>query len=268
MRLPEAGKTMTRADALGLSLVAALLGQWLIIDLSPAGIIVPVVIYLALLLDGVFRPAAPWLMPVAVHGSRQRPQVALTFDDGPDAEVTPQVLDALKQAGAKASFFTIGRHLDAHPELAARIHAEGHELGNHSYDHSRMLNFARPPAMRAEILKGAEAVAKVTARQRLPLYRPPVGLKNPPLARVVEQLGLKIIAWSLHSRDTRMDDPQAIAERVLSKVKPGDIILMHDGHDLPGATRPATAEALRRILQGLEAKGLESVTVSELLRAS
>lgn len=259
---------MTRADALGLSLVAALLGQWLIVGLTPLGIALPVAVYLALLMDGVFRPAAPWLMPVVVRGSRKQPLVALTFDDGPDAEVTPEVLDALKQAGAKASFFTIGRHLDAHPELAARIEAEGHELGNHSYDHSRMLIFARPPAMQAEILKGAEAIARVTGRQKLPLYRPPVGLKNPPLARVAERLGLKIIAWSLHSRDTRMDDPQAIAERVLSRVKPGDIILMHDGHDLPGGSRPATAEALRRILQGLREKGLESVTVGELLKPS
>ena len=80
--------------------------------------------------------------------------------------------------------------------------------------------------------------------------------------------GLRVIAWSLHSHDTRSDDPQAIAERVLSRVKPGDIILMHDGHDLPGKTRPATAEALRRILQGLSEKGLESVTVSELLRST
>lgn len=257
---------MTRADALLLSLVFVLLAEWLIIGLTPLGIALPVLVYLLLLLDGVFRPASPWLMPVVVHGDRQHSRVALSFDDGPDPEVTPEVLDALREAGARASFFVIGRHLDAHPEIAHRIHAEGHELGNHSYDHSRMLNFARPPAMQAEILKGAKAIRRVTGREKLPLYRPPVGLKNPPLARVVERLHLRVIAWSLHSRDTRLHDPQAIAERVLSRVRGGDIILMHDGHDLPGKRRPATAEALRRILQGLREKGLEVVTVSELLR--
>lgn len=259
---------MTRADALLLVLAGILLGEWLILGLSLPGILIPVGVYLALLADGIFRPASPWLMPVIVHGPRDVPAVALSFDDGPDPQVTPEVLEILKAAGARASFFTIGRHLDEHPQIAQRIQADGHELGNHSYDHSRMLNFARPPAMQAEILRGARAVQKVNGKTSLPLYRPPVGLKNPPLARVVERLGLKIIAWSLHSHDTRLDNPQAIAERVLSRVRPGDIILMHDGHDLPGRSRPATAEALRRILQGLRDKGLEVVTVSELLKAA
>ncbi len=257
---------MVRSDALLLSLLAVLLAEWLIFDLSVAGVLIPVAIYLILMADGVFRPASPWFMPLVVHGPRDVPAVAMTFDDGPDAAVTPEVLDVLKSAGAKASFFTIGRHLDAHPQLAQRICDEGHELGNHSYDHSRTLNFARPPAMKAEILRGAGAIQKFTGSDRLPLYRPPVGLKNPPLARVAQALGLKVIVWSLHSHDSRIQDPQAIAQRVLSRVKPGDIILMHDGHDLQGKDRPATAEALRRILQGLREKGLESVTVSELLR--
>lgn len=259
---------MTRADALALSLAAVLLAEWLIFDLTLIGILVPVAVYVLLLTDGIFRPAAPWLMPVVTRGSRNLPQVALTFDDGPDDKVTPQILDALKSANASATFFTIGRNLDEHPDLAARIHSEGHELGNHSYAHSRMLNFARPPAMQAEILRGAQAIGKITGKDRQPLYRPPVGLKNPPLARVAERLGLRIIAWSLHSRDTRMHDPAAIADRVLSRVRPGDIILMHDGHDLPGKSRPATADALRLVLKGLQEKDLQPVTVSELLRGT
>ncbi len=147
-----------------------------------------------------------------------------------------------------------------------RIHAEWHELGNHSYDHSPLLNFARVPAMQAEILRGARAVQRITGKTSAPLYRPPVGLKNPPLAKVVERLGLNVVAWSLHSHDTRKQNPQAIAERVLSRVRSGDIILMHDGHHRPGKSRPATTKALRLILQGLREKGLATVTVSDLVK--
>lgn len=257
---------MTRADALLLSLGAVLLGQWLIFDLSWPGVLAPLGIYLALLLDGVFRPVSPWLMPVISHGPRDVPAVALSFDDGPDAEVTPEVLDILKSDGARATFFTIGRHLESHPEIAARIVAEGHELGNHSYDHSALLNLARAPAMQAEILRGAGAVQRITGKTSPPLYRPPVGLKNPPLAKVAGRLGLKVVAWSLHSRDTLYRNPQAVAKRVLSRVRPGDIILMHDGHNLPGKIRPATTRALCLILQGLREKGLETVTVSDLIK--
>lgn len=256
---------MTRADALLLSLGAVLLGQWLIFDLSWPGVLAPLGIYLVLLLDGIFRPASPWLMPVISHGPRDVPAVALSFDDGPDAEVTREVLDILKSDGARATFFTIGRHLDSHPDIAARIHAEGHQLGNHSYDHSSMLNFARAPAMQAEILRGAGAVQRITGKTSPPLYRPPFGLKNPPLAKVAGRLGLKVVAWSLRSHDTLHQNPQAIAGRVLSRVRPGDIILMHDGHHLPGRNRPATPKALRLILQGLREKGLDAVTVSDLI---
>ncbi len=259
---------MTRADALGFLLAAVLLAEWLIFDLTLAGVLIPAGIYLLLVLDGVFRPASPWFMPVITHGSRNVPLVALTFDDGPDAEVTPKVLDALKAAGATATFFTIGRCLEANPALARRIHAEGHELGNHSYAHSRTLNFAREKGMQREILKGADTIQSVTGRTSMPLYRPPVGLKSPPLARVAGRLGLKVVNWSLHGHDTGSAPADKIARQLLERVRAGDIIVLHDGHDLPGKSRPQTAEAVHLILQGLADKNLRSVTVSELLRSA
>lgn len=256
---------MTRSDALGFLLAAVLLAEWLIFDLSVIGVLAPVLVFLVLLLDGVFRPASRWLMPVITHGARDGNQVSLTFDDGPDPIVTPAILDALRSAGAKATFFSIGRHIEAYPELAQRIHAEGHELANHSFGHSRALNFARDGAMRAEILKGARAVQAVTGMSKLPLYRPPVGLKNPPLARVANKIGLTVVNWSLHGRDTGGADAERIAARVLAGIQPGDIVVLHDGHDLDGKTRPQTVEALQMILDGLREKQLQAVTVSRLL---
>lgn len=227
---------------------------------------IPALLFLALLTDGIMRPASNLLYPTVSHGERARRCVALSFDDGPDPQVTPLVLDALKQFGARATFFTIGRALQAQPLLAARICAEQHELGNHSWEHSRWQNFWSAQRQQAEIERGAKAITALTGDSASPLYRPPIGLKSPPLARAARRLNLTLVAWSLHSRDTRERDPQRIAQRVLKKIRPGDIVLMHDGHDLPGQHRPACAQALPQILQGLRERGLQCVTVSELLR--
>jgi peptidoglycan/xylan/chitin deacetylase (PgdA/CDA1 family) len=97
------------------------------------------------------------------------------------------------------------------------------------------------------------------------LYRPPIGLKSPRLARVAARRQLTLVAWSLHSRDTRTADPGRVARHVLERIQPGDIVLMHDGHDSPGKHRPACAPAASTILDGLCEKGLQCVTVSELL---
>jgi peptidoglycan/xylan/chitin deacetylase (PgdA/CDA1 family) len=191
--------------------------------------------------------------------------VALSFDDGPDPEVTPALLDALADHGAHATFFAIGRSLESYPQLARRLLAGGHELGNHSWRHSRWQNFLGAAAQRREIEAGAQVIRALTGSPAEPLYRPPIGLKSPPLAKAAYQQQLTLVAWSLHSRDTRSDDPERISRRVLERIRPGDIVLMHDGHDLPGRHRPACARALPPILRGLRQKGLDCVTVSELL---
>ena len=259
---------MTRAQALIGSWLGACLGLSLIFDISWWTLGLPTLIFLILLHDGVFRPASPWLLPVTTHGRRDGNKVALSFDDGPDEVVTAQVLDVLAEHEASASFFVIGKHVEANPALTQRIVDEGHELGNHSYAHSRWLNFRGVAAMRSEIEKAVSVLKpyrqSAGARGKA-LYRPPIGLKNPPLARVVQDMHLRVVAWTVHSRDTRMRDAEKIAARVLRKLQPGDIILMHDGHDLPGKQRPVTVAALRLILAGLRERQLHGVSVTELL---
>src|SRR5262249_54492422 len=194
--------------------------------------------------------------------------VALTFDDGPDPEVTPAVLDALARHGARATFFSVGRCVEARPELAHRILAEGHELGNHSWRHSSWEPFSPPRAQIAEMERGERALAKIAASGAAPLYRAPFGVKSPPFVEAARAKRLTMVAWSVHSRDTRTDDPARIASRVLRRVRAGDIVLMHDGHDQPGRHHFACAEAVQRVLEGLRERKLECVTVSELLRPS
>lgn len=261
---------LCRADKLLLAGGASLLG-WA--GLSVAGMVsgaslaVPATAFGALLADGLFRPASSMLYPTLTHGPREGHQICLSFDDGPDERITPAVLDLLAQHGARASFFVIGQHLQQHPAIARRIVAEGHELGNHSFTHSRLQNFYVAARQWQEIERCSALIQHLTGSDQEPLYRPPIGLKSPPLARAAQARQLNVVAWSLHSRDTRLADPQKIAERVLRKVRAGDIVLLHDGHDLPARDRPRLLQALPLILQGLAERGLHSVTASELLAA-
>lgn len=256
---------MTRADILAAGCLSWLLAGVLIVGWHWWTAVPPILAFALLRLDGIVRPAAPWLLPVTAHGDRHRPWVALTFDDGPDAEVTPKVLDLLMRCGAHATFFVIAAHAERHPEIVRRMLAEGHEVGNHSYAHRRLLNFARPARMRREVEHAARALTAVHPAARSLLYRPPVGLKSPSLARVQRKLALQVIVWSLHARDTGRRAPAAVAARVLRRVRAGDIVLLHDGHDRPGHRRSGVVPALERILAGLAEKGVRSVTVGELL---
>ncbi|MGE5626200.1 MAG: polysaccharide deacetylase family protein [Bacillota bacterium] len=217
--------------------------------------------------DGIARPSSSLFYPTLSHGPRGTKRVALSFDDGPDPAVTPQVLDVLARHGARATFFVIGSALEAQPELARRMVREGHVIGNHSWQHSPWQNFCGAAWHARELARGEEAVAGFTGQERV-LYRPPIGLKSPELGRAVWTRGLTLVAWSLHSKDTRDRDPASIARRVLARAQGGDIVLLHDGHHLPGGHREHCAEALRIILEGLEARGLECVTVPELLGLS
>ncbi len=225
----------------------------------------PAALFLGLCADGIARPGSSIAYPTVTHGARDLNRVALTFDDGPDPEVTPRILDALAKYDARATFFVIGRSVEAHPALTRAILAGGHELANHSWAHSRLQNFFSVEAQEREIERCEAAIVAVTGRQAPSLFRPPLGTKSPPLARAAWIKRLTLVAWSLHSHDSRIPDADRIARRVLGRIRAGDIVLMHDGHDLLGRHRPATAAALPEILWSLRERGLRPVTVSDLI---
>lgn len=257
--------TLCHADRLLLGGAGTVLASSLALGMTPLSIGIPAAILAGLIADGVARPGSSLLYPTISRGSGAHPRIALTFDDGPDAEVTPGVLDALAQFDARATFFAIGRNIELNRPIAERTVREKHELGNHSWQHSRLQNFYRRSRQADDLTRSSRLIREITGTTEHPLYRPPVGLKSPPLARAAHAMGLKMIAWSLHGRDTQRDDPQRIAAGVLSRIKAGDIVLLHDGHDIPGRHRVAGARALPLILQGLKDRGLQPVTVSELL---
>jgi peptidoglycan/xylan/chitin deacetylase (PgdA/CDA1 family) len=255
---------LSRARALLLAHAATTAGAIAAFGANALTISAPAV-FLALFADGVGRAGSSVLYPTVRRGPRGSRRVALSFDDGPDPEVTPAVLDALANHGARATFFAIGRALEAHPQLARRVVAEDHELGNHSWRHSRWQGFSSPRKQVAEVERGERAIANFVSNGAPPLYRAPFGVKTPPFVVAANAKRLTMVAWSLHGRDTGRANADEIAARVLRKIRPGDIVLLHDGHDLTGHHRSACAGAVSLILPGLRERGLECVTVSELL---
>jgi peptidoglycan/xylan/chitin deacetylase (PgdA/CDA1 family) len=187
--------------------------------------------------------------------------VALTFDDGP-SESTPAVLDALAEARATATFFQIGSNARRLPELARRVAREGHEIAGHTETHPFFF-LCSPGTVAREIERGQRTLEDVhgTAPR---LFRPPYGARWFGLYPAVERLGLRVVMWSVSSRD--WERPAAWIERhVLAHTRPGDVVLMHDGDTITsGDRRQETARATRAILAALGARGMRAVTVSEL----
>jgi peptidoglycan-N-acetylglucosamine deacetylase len=187
----------------------------------------------------------------------QAPYLAMTFDDGPSAEYTPRLLDMLKARHIKATFFLVGKNVQAHPELVRRIIAEGHEVGNHTWDHPQLSKLTDTQAT-DEIEKTQDAIR--TACGVTPtLLRPPYGaLNKPEHIWIPQQLKLNVVYWTVDTEDWKRPGAAAITSRVLAGARPGAIILQHDIHG-------QTIDAMPAALDGLIAKGYHLVTVSQLI---
>ncbi len=201
------------------------------------------------------------------NGVVDRRLVSLTLDDGPDAAVTPQVLDLLDRHGARATFFVVGRKAEEHPDLMREIVARGHEVGNHSHAHSNAFAFLGPRGMHREVARAQEAIAGVSGRWPR-LFRAPAGIRNPFLEPVLCRLGLQLVAWSRRGFDTVTGDAAKVTQRLTTGLAAGDILLLHDGSSARDHSgRPVVLEALPRLLEALDAARLRSVPVSEALAA-
>jgi peptidoglycan-N-acetylglucosamine deacetylase len=189
--------------------------------------------------------------------------IALTFDDGPSVPYTSQILDILKEHGVKATFFVIGKNVAAHPEIACRMHDEGHEFGNHTYTHPWMFRIFFS-AIREDIELCQAEVYRITGNRPL-FFRQPIGMNNPGVMKVLDGLGMVMVGWQTRAYDGVDARTDAIVRRVLEGVRPGGIILLHDGVDEKlGLDRSCTVEALKEIIPALKARGFSFKTVSKL----
>lgn len=210
---------------------------------------------------GANSATATWFGRQVSHGDRSSNEVALTFDDGPNAPYSLRVAHILDDHHAKGTFFLVGKALDARPDIARRLMADGHLLGNHSYEHDgwRWLDPRYPELQRAQ-----EAF-----RRRLGVcptfYRAPHGQHTPFTAHVVGDHGMTMVGWEVSAGDWATTDARLVANRILEDVEPGSIVVLHDGLDGDvTADRSVLVRALPIILDGLERRGLHSVRLDTM----
>ena len=190
----------------------------------------------------------------------ERKQVCLTFDDGPNPDATPRILDTLAQFRVRATFFVLGPHAERWPDLVHRAIVEGHQVGNHGYFH-RKLHLKSPFYVKRDLTLGKRAIERAGAAT--PKYfRAPHGFRSPWVTAIASSLGERTIGWSLGVWDSDRPGVKAIVDRTLEGTRPGSIILLHDGdgYNING-DRTQTAAALPEIITGLRDRGYEFVTL-------
>jgi peptidoglycan/xylan/chitin deacetylase (PgdA/CDA1 family) len=202
------------------------------------------------------EPEEPGITFNSVHVDG--PYIAMTFDDGPSATLTPKLLDLLAARHIKATFFVIGENVAEHPEIVARAAREGHEIGSHSWSHP---NFGKmsDESVRRQLQQTDDAIKNATGK-RPTLMRPPYGSITAREKRWInDEFGYDIILWDVDPYDWKRPGPAVVRNRIIKETRPGSIVLSHDIH-------PGTIEAMPSTFDELEAKGFKFVTVSELIR--
>ncbi len=182
--------------------------------------------------------------------------IALTFDDGVDEVITPKVLDILANHNAKATFFLIGENARQHPDLVRRIVNEGHEIGNHTMQHKGTFPMQSSVAMTNEIQECTELLESISGT-KIKYFRPPFGVTNPNLAKALKNTSLQSIGWSVRSFDTMGHPVERVTNRILNKLKAGDIILLHDN-------RQGADLIVENLLVELANRSLHPVAISNL----
>lgn len=225
---------------------------------NPPGLGLKILIFVLLLSLLPINSAAASSNAVYCHNNTDK-RIALTFDDGPHYKYTAEILDILAEYDAKATFFVVGQLAERYPELILRELSEGHEVGNHTWSHPKMLKLTSAQ-LTDELMKTEETLNEI-ADYRPKLFRPPEGSFGKNVEKLAADNDYTIILWTVDTRDWAHTPVDKIVENVLSSTESGSIILCHDfiGRDSP------TPDALRQFIPALIDEGYEFVTVSELL---
>lgn len=196
-------------------------------------------------------------------GAAARREIALTIDDGPDPAVTPQVLDVLQRHSVHATFFCIGDKAAAHPDLCREIVRRGHVLENHSQHHRHTFAFMGYWRLMRELQHAQDTLTAVAGRRPV-FFRAPAGLRNPLLDLVLHRLDLRLVSWSVRGFDTRIADVARVKDRLLGGLRPGSILLLHDGNAArTPAGIPVILEVLPALLAAAVAADLKFVTLRQ-----
>ncbi|SFB61806.1 Peptidoglycan/xylan/chitin deacetylase, PgdA/CDA1 family [Cohnella sp. OV330] len=196
---------------------------------------------------------------ISIHGTAAK-AIAVTFDDGPNPEFTPQMLDIFREEGGRATFYMTGDQIARYPDTARLVQAEGHEIGNHSYTHPNLTELDEG-AVRAELVRTGDLIRETVGVQPA-TFRPPYLATDAKVERIARELGYAVIGGvNGAARDWEMPGADHILEVSLAVAKPGSFLLFHDGY----GDRSQTVEAVRVLVKTLKKEGYMFVTASELL---
>lgn len=219
--------------------------------------IVALVIFVSLAVWGAMRVDSNYFIDVHTKADTQEKVVALSFDDGPVEQYTPQILDILQQHQVPAAFFCIGHRAETQPHLLKRIHGEGHLIGNHSYEHNFWFDMKSSRNMIKDLQTADEMIIQATGLQPR-LFRPPYGVTNPNLAKAITEGEYIPVGWSVRSLDTVIKEEDKLLERVTRNIRPGDIFLFHD-------TSAATVKILPALIRHIREQGFTFRRIDHLL---
>ena len=210
-------------------------------------------------------PSSTFFRPVLIRGPREGKRVALTFDDGPSPPFTEQILAILREQQVPATFFLCGRNVEKHPDLVRRLLAEGHAVGNHTYSHPYL--FFKSRRRMAEEIDHAQDVIESVAGSRPVLFRPPCGARWFGLVPTLRARGMHMVLWSAAGYDWKKD-VEGITRSALRELKPGAVLLLHDGRETRPASeidRSRTVAALPAIIAGTRQRGYTFVPLQDFL---
>ncbi len=215
------------------------------------------IIYSLVVFYGCYYIGSNFFMKVVCSADTDKKEIAISFDDGPAVNYTPEILDVLKKEDVKAAFFCIGNRIKGNELIMQRIKADGHLLGNHSYSHHFWFDMFSSGKM-LEDLRMMDAAMESATGLRPKLFRPPYGVTNPNLKKAVERGGYIPVGWNVRSLDTVIKDGNKLFDKINAGLKPGAIFLFHD-------TSKTTLEVLPKFLQEVKKKGYRVVPLDKLL---
>jgi peptidoglycan/xylan/chitin deacetylase (PgdA/CDA1 family) len=211
-------------------------------------------------------PTGQWFGRTFTGLRRPSRQLALTYDDGPNDPHTLRLLDVLARHDVRATFFLVGRYAQKRPDIARELMKAGHVIGNHTFTHP-LLTFQNADRLRAEFDGCKRALADAVG-DHSNLFRPPFGGRRPAVLQIARQMGLEPIMWNVTAYDWKAESAEYIEHNVTSKVRGGDVVLLHDGgHRAFGADRSHTVAATDRLIARYKAEGYEFVTIPDMRKA-
>lgn len=228
------------------------------VDFSAWVYVIAILFFLGIIIWGSARINSGFFLPVVCNGSKNEKSIAITFDDGPAADMTPRILEILKATNTPAAFFCIGKKVEMLPSIVKQIDMDGHLIGNHSYSHHFFFDLYSSTRIQTELNDTNKLVMQIADRN-IRFFRPPYGVTTPNIARAVKNGSYHAIGWSVRSMDTVINDKEKLIKRTTGNLRAGDVILFHDTVEL-------TVQVLQEFIEKVRMQGFKIVRLDQLLK--